>query len=110
VKAFGQSGDLRQRRQGQPRESYSQRHQEPAEAFRRANLDSCQTKGLFESLKLCSIQPLCQYHEAALLGSLSLVARYHGSLGTLRQGSLILLFGTLKHRATLIQKSRGRSW
>ena len=40
-------------------------------------------KRLFESLKDCSFQPLCRYQEAAILASLRLVARYHGSAGCL---------------------------
>src|SRR5215213_1650435 len=67
-------------------------------------------KRLFASLKGCSIQSLCQYHEAALRADPRLVATYQGSSGCLPRGSTARLFGTLQHKATLIQISRGRSW
>lgn len=56
-----------------------------------ATLASLSPKRLFESLKDCSIQPLCQYHEAATLAVERLVARYHGSSGRLRRGSFARL-------------------
>src|SRR3954471_16462361 len=67
-------------------------------------------KRLLASLKLCSIQPLCQYHEAALFGSSRLVAKYQGSPGCLRRGFLARLLDTFQHRARLIRNSRGRPW
>src|SRR3954447_24272483 len=58
---------------------------------------------LFESRKGCSIQPRCQYQEALTWASLRLVAKYHGSPGCLRRGSLARLLGILQHSARLIQ-------
>lgn len=73
-------------------------------------LASLSPKRLLASLKDCTIQPLCQYHEAALLALQRLVVRYHGSSGRLRRGLFARLLGTLKHRATLSMRSRGRPW
>lgn len=66
-------------------------------------------KRLFESLKDCSIQPLCQYHEAALLALFKLVTSYQGSSGCSRRGFFARLLEILQHNATFISSSRGRS-
>jgi hypothetical protein len=68
------------------------------------------SKRLFESLRDCSTQPLCQYHEAAALAMARLVARYQDSSGALRRAFLALLFDTLQQRTTLIRTSWGRPW
>lgn len=53
---------------------------------------SSSPKRPLESRKDCSIQPRCQYHEAALWASFRLVAtRYQGSSGSLRRESLARL-------------------
>jgi len=78
--------------------------------FGELTITSASPNRLFESRKDCSIQPRCQYQEAATWASLRLVARYHGSFGCLRRGTLARLLGTLQHSATLIQRSRGRPW
>lgn len=64
----------------------------------------------FASLKDCSIHPLYQYQEMALLASSKLVAKYQGSSGCSRRGFLARLFEILQHNATLIESSRGRLW
>ena len=106
-----QRPDLRQSRQGKPRQSYGKAYQQSAEAFgAEPTLTRASPNRLFESLKLCSTQPLCQYQEAALFAFFRLVAKYQGSSGCLRLGFLARLLGTLQHKATLIMRSRGRPW
>src|SRR5215210_2778286 len=67
-------------------------------------------KRLLASLKDCSIHPLCQYQEAALLAFFKLVARYQGSSGCSPRGFFARLLEILQHNATFISSSRGRSW
>src|SRR3954451_14372917 len=73
-------------------------------------ITSANPKRPLESLKDCSIQPHCQYHEAALWASFKLVARYQGFSGRLRRGSLARLLGILQHKPTLMKQSRRRPW
>jgi hypothetical protein len=68
------------------------------------------SKRLLESLKDCSTQPLCQYHEAAALAMARLVARYQDSSGALSRAFFALLFDTVQQRTTLIRTYWGRSW